>query len=219
MVKINANNNIPIDIKNQINQTIRFSWFVEFMNCIKQEGVQSKEGLVLYSLANLVSKTLNKPIVEIGSYKGRSTIYLAKGVKHSAQKNIVFAVDPFDGGDSPEYQNLKDNKKTTWDIFKQNIAKAKVGKFVRPIKKKSQDAIKGFNHKISLLFIDGSHEYANVKQDFLLWSPLLIKNGILAFHDYSPFFKDVQKVVDKYVEEDSFKLLDIWGSLLVFIKI
>lgn len=215
------------DIKTRIHKTIRIIDILYLEDLLKTQGVGIHQGVALYFLANHVSKSIRKPIVEIGSYKGGSTIYLAKGIKHSKQKNLVYAIDSFDGGDSPEYditnpENLIEHfPKTgaTYEVFTNNICRAKIKEFVKPIKKKSQDAIKHFNKKISLLFIDGCHEYQSVKQDFLLWSPLIVKGGFIAFHDYHSLFPGVIKVIDEIVKKsDCFKLFDQIGNLIIFIK-
>jgi MMP 1-O-methyltransferase len=47
----------------------------------------------------------------------------------------------------------------------------------------SQQAARGWNRPIRLLWIDGDHRYEPAKLDFTLWEPFLVEGGILALHD------------------------------------
>ena len=135
------------------------------------------EGEFLY---NAAKKCEGKGvIVEIGSWKGKSTIWLASGTKI---KNImkIYAIDPHTGGTSLEFKN-KDIK--TFKDFKNNIKKAKCEKIVIPIVQTSEEASKNFKEPVEFIFIDGAHDYKSVKKDFDLWYPKLINGGTIAFHD------------------------------------
>jgi len=118
-------------------------------------------------------------IVEIGSWKGKSTIWLAKGAK--AGSNIkIYAIDPHTGTSSQKRHGEVDNLAE----FKENIKRANVEDVVVPVVKTSEDAERDWDAKpIELLWIDGDHEYEMVKLDFDLWSPYLIEGGTIAFHD------------------------------------
>jgi predicted O-methyltransferase YrrM len=130
-------------------------------------------------------------IVEIGSFKGRSTICLAKGAE-AGDGARVFAVDPHDGG--------------TYPVFLRNLEAANVLARVSPIVKTSVEFNPGWAEPIGLLFIDGDHKYASVEQDFLLWSPYVIDGGVIAFHDTTSSPRDQlmgylgpKRVVDRYL--------------------
>lgn len=111
-------------------------------------------------------------IVEIGSFKGKTTIALALGSKFKKRER-VYSIDP------QENMGIR-------QIFLDNIYRAKVHDYVITNFKKSQDVAADFNSPIRLLFIDGCHEYKSVKQDILLWKDYLIEGGIIAMHDYLP---------------------------------
>ncbi len=141
---------------------------------MKAPGFLSKpEGILLYRLARECSG--NGEIVEIGSWKGRSTIWLAKGSKDGQRKKIV-AIDPHTS--SPEMPQGNSFKE-----FKQNLKAAKAFDLVKPVVKTSEDAAKEFGKEIALIFIDGDHSYKHAKQDFELWFPKVREQGIMAFHD------------------------------------
>lgn len=135
------------------------------------------EGLSLYNTAKEIKA--GNVIVEVGSWKGRSTICLGNGSKEGNGVKI-FAIDPHIG--SSEHQK-RFGKIDTFEKFKQNMNGAGIAEFVEPIRATSENAAKNFNQRIEFVFIDGAHEYKFVKLDFNLWFPKVINGGILAFHD------------------------------------
>ena len=138
--------------------------------------LKEREGKILF---NLSKKCKEGVIVEIGSWKGKSTIQLAKGSKAGNQIK-VYAIDPFTG--SPEHHKIY-GKVWTYPEFKENIKKADVEDIIFPIIKTSSEAAKSFKEKIGLLFIDGNHEYDFIKSDLLNYYPKVIEKGIIIFHD------------------------------------
>lgn len=158
------------ETQNHINQTRQITRAVE-------GWLTEKEGKFLYKMA---SQCIGYGvIVEIGSWKGRSTIWLAQGSKYGNQVK-VYAIDPHTG--SPEHRSLH-KKIWTFDIFKKNLQKAQVTHLVTPLVTTSETAVRHWNLPIEFLFIDGAHEYEFVKKDFLLWFPYIVDNGIIAIHD------------------------------------
>lgn len=136
------------------------------------------EGAFLYSAAKTIKG--RGIILEIGSWKGKSTIWLAKA-SLSGPKVKVYAVDPHTG--SPEHKEQFGTVDTFSD-FKQNIERAGVTETVIPIVKTSMQAAQEWDGSpIEFLWIDGAHEYEMVKQDFDLWSPYVVEGGTIAFHD------------------------------------
>ncbi|MFA4941396.1 MAG: class I SAM-dependent methyltransferase [Patescibacteria group bacterium] len=135
------------------------------------------EGVFLHKTAKKI-QTKNV-IVEIGSWKGKSTLCLGNGSK-DGNKVKIFAVDPHTG--SSEHQKAF-GKIDTFEEFKKNITKAEIAEFINPVKDTSENAAKNFNQKIGFIFIDGAHEYNFVRLDFKLWFPKVINGGLLAFHD------------------------------------
>jgi len=156
--------------------------------------LQEKEGEFLYRTAKNVSG--EHAIVEIGSWKGKSTICLALGSK-AGNKAKVYAVDPHTGS-----TELKEIYGEIWTLedFKSNIRSAGCKDIVVPIVKTSEEAAEGWNKPIEFLFIDGAHEYELVKLDFELWHPHLIKGGVIAFHDTTgDRLEGPKRVVEEFV--------------------
>jgi|GEM_PF-1024736 len=148
----------------------------------KVEGwLTEKEGLYLYSLAKVCCKL--GCIVEIGSWKGKSTIWLANGIR-AVGGGKVYAIDPHWEG--------------TLESFKQNIEDAGVESIVIPVLKTSMDALRDWDKPIGLLWIDGDHDYRSVRSDFLGWFPHVVKGGVIALHD-TISYEGVKKCVVKQI--------------------
>jgi len=144
----------------------------------KVEGWLTKdEGRLLYKVAKKCST--KGAIVEIGSWKGKSTIWIAKGSK-AGKHARVYAVDPHIG--SSEHKKMFGTVATFQD-FQRNIKETQVDDIVAPIVKTSKDAAADFVEPIEFIFIDGAHEYEFVKEDFDLWFPKVVTGGVVAFHD------------------------------------
>jgi predicted O-methyltransferase YrrM len=169
--------------------------------------LSDKEGKTLYDLAKKCSG--KGVIVEIGSWKGKSTVCLAKGSK-AGKKSKIYAIDPHTG--SSEHKKWY-GKVWTFEEFKKNIKEAKVDDIVVPIVKTSEEAAKTFDKPVELIFIDGAHEYEYVKKDFQLWFPKVIEGGIMAFHD-TISWEGPNKVVNKYIHKSKyFKNIGIVNSI------
>jgi hypothetical protein len=117
----------------------------------------------------------NAVIVEIGSFKGRSTVSFGFGCV-GTQKHI-YAIDLFEG-DGADYGQGDFQK-----IFQDNVTRCKLSNYVTAIKKHSIQVAASWDKPIDILFIDGSHEYNDVKGDFEAFYPHVKENGIIAFHD------------------------------------
>jgi predicted O-methyltransferase YrrM len=129
----------------------------------------------------------NGSVVEIGSFLGRSTCFLALGAFRGG-KQPVTAVDHFGG--SPEHQVGQPHESevlkaegTTFGQFLRNLRQAGVFDHVRPIRASSIEAASHWSEPIRLLFIDGDHSYEASRADFEAWSPFVEEEGLIAFHD------------------------------------
>jgi predicted O-methyltransferase YrrM len=167
-----------------------------------------REGRMLYKLASLCAK--EGAIVEIGSYKGKSTIWIAEGTK-KANRCHIFAIDPHD-------KCIVDPGKNSLEEFMHNIKEARVDNLITPIVKTSKEARQQFkNSPISFLFIDGSHEYSEVRLDYELWSPLVVEEGYIAFHDSQwPGVKEALKAI---IPREPLKNIYFTDSLVIAQKV
>ena len=133
-------------------------------------------------------------IIEIGSWKGKSTVCLAAG-SLSGPQITVYTIDIHTG--SEEQRELY-GKIWTYENLKSNIKKAGVSNIVKPIIGSSQQIAKKFTKPVGLLFIDGAHDYNSVRSDFKSWAPKLIPGGIIVFHDATNL-NGPKKVVKKNI--------------------
>jgi Predicted O-methyltransferase len=136
-----------------------------------------EEGELLYRLARAC--TGEGVIVEIGSFKGKSTIWLARGSLAGARTRVV-AIDPHTGSTEHRHDGAP---VWTYDEFLANLHRAGVEEVVRPVVATSAEAAAHFDQLVELLFIDGDHRYEMVRQDFDLWFPKLMEGGYLLMHD------------------------------------
>lgn len=130
-------------------------------------------------------------IVEIGSYKGRSTVSLAFGCRKN--NGHVYAIDTFNGNQVDFFE------RGFVSVFQDNIKKCGLTNYVTPLVGYSKDIAKEWKHPINMLFIDGSHEYSDVLNDFECFFPFVNRGGLIAFHDVDPSWPGVTKVWQEIV--------------------
>lgn len=149
-------------------------------------------------------------VVEIGSYQGLSTCWIATGLKARGGEKVV-AIDHFMG--SPEQQagevaesQVLVEAGTTYGKFRENVAKFGLDDYVDARVASSEDAAAAWAGPIRLLFIDGDHPYEAVKTDFTLWTPSVVPGGYIALHDLTTapgvtqLYREVMQANDKYTE-------------------
>lgn len=139
--------------------------------------------------------------VEVGSWKGRSSAYMAVEIIN-AEKNIEFyCVDTWEGGeDHKNDETFSKELETLYEVFLKNISPVK--DYIRPIKSTSIEASKQFeDNSLDFIFIDASHEYEDVKNDIKVWLPKVKPGGVFAGHDYfyegEDYFPGVKRAVNE----------------------
>lgn len=177
------------------------------------------QGSLLYNLSAFGQ--IKGDIVEIGSWLGKSTIYLGTGCKTS-RNGVVHAVDTFKGniGKTFMYQAPLTGSETIFDRFLKNIAMFGLSSYVKTYKMTSKRAREKIKKKVRLVFIDASHEYKDVKSDIALWSPLIKKGGLVVLDDHNSSFPGVVKAVkEKILNSNQYKVILLQESLLIAQKI
>lgn len=170
------------------------------------------EAYALYTLARSCSG--KGKIVEIGSWKGKSTICLGHG-SMAGNAVTIYAVDPHIG--SQEHQ--KGAPVWTFDEFKKNIQKAGLDQVVVALVKASEEASREFHESIEMLFIDGAHDYDSVKRDFELWTPKVIDGGYVVMHDVSDDWEGPWRVAREMIyESGKFKNVRTIDTLIYAVK-
>jgi hypothetical protein len=123
-------------------------------------------------------------ILEIGGYKGRSTVCLAYGCVGSLRH--VFTIDRFKGiyKDVEGKEDLEEVfVKGFFDEWKANIEANGLENYVTAFACNSLEFARYWRSDIHMLFIDGSHEYEDILNDFLNFFPFVVREGIIAIHD------------------------------------
>jgi predicted O-methyltransferase YrrM len=172
------------------------------------------EAITLYRLASLL--TPSSTVVEIGSWKGKSTYCLAQGLKNGK----VIAIDPFNAfgedGSNILYENLKGQKELI-NQFKEEMQRAKVMKKIEIFCGYSHEFV-GKIPKIDLLFIDGDHSKEGCSFDFVHYSPFINPGGYIALHDYYQSRKDLGPtwvVENKILPYKEYEFIELAGSLWI----
>jgi predicted O-methyltransferase YrrM len=124
------------------------------------------------------ARTTRHAIVEIGSYKGKSTVSLALGALAGCRAP-VWAIDPHTG--NAEHQAFIGEG--TLAEFKRNLERSGAADSVKTLVATSEKAARDWREPIGFLFVDGSHAYKDVKLDLQLWLPHVVEGGIVAVHD------------------------------------
>lgn len=169
------------------------------------EGFISYEELeLLHSLA--ASVPAGSKIVEIGAYRGRSTIALALGAK--AAGALVYSIDHHPTYEAGGVQfGMADNQ-----AYYANIAKYGVGDVTKTINLPSGNAWAIWLDNIALLWIDGSHEYEDVHRDFRLWS---VFTDTVLLHDTAGFHPGVTRLLNEVLAGDEWIAVKVVDSITV----
>jgi hypothetical protein len=144
---------------------------VIFRRPSKAEGMIGEPESAL--LTRLASEVGEGCIIEVGSYRGMSTIALAKGARVP-----VYAIEPHE-----HFTGVLGGMFGPADrrAFFENLLRAGVVEQVRLVNLSSEVVAPGWQLPVGLLWIDGDHRYEAVRRDFECWEPHL--RGPVAFHD------------------------------------
>jgi len=138
--------------------------------------------------------TRARTIIEIGSWKGRSTRALGDNVQAGG---TVYAIDHwigqlFDPSAGPNAELHRRGSEACYQDFRANVADLIESGRIYPIRLNSEQAFPAVKaalynttRQADLVFIDGDHQYAGCKADILAYRTLLRQGGILSGHDYN----------------------------------
>jgi hypothetical protein len=131
-------------------------------------------------LACLPFISITGEILEIGSFKGKSTIILGSAAKIAGMNRIV-ACDPLLLSSPTDPRDA--DRKTLPDIFKTNLTNHGLSSFVEFHQKMSSELAVEWKRLIKVLWIDGDHTYTGACMDVDLFSPFIAPGGIICLHD------------------------------------
>lgn len=145
-----------------------------------------EEGLALYEAALAAPQG---PLLEIGSYCGKSAIYLGAAAREKA--TVLYSIDHHRGSEEhqpgEEYHDPAlvdaEGRVDTFPEFRRTIEGAGLTDVVVPLVAPSGVAARGWGTPLAFVFVDGGHSQAAADADFAAWSPHVAQDGLLAIHD------------------------------------
>jgi MMP 1-O-methyltransferase len=153
--------------------------------------LDADEGVALYAYA-LAAADLG-PILEVGSYCGKSSVYLGTACKR--KQTILFAVDHHRGSEEhqlgeeyhdPELYDAHFAKMDSFPQFRHTLARANLEDVVVPIVAPSVLAARFWSTPLGLVFIDGGHSMQAALNDYRSWADHVVRGGLLVIHDVFP---------------------------------
>lgn len=151
-------------------------------------------------------------IVEIGCYRGGTTIQIADYLINTLGGGTVYAIDPH----SPKI-GIYGGKFGPADCihFQQNLVSSGVTQNVTHICQESETAAKDWDLSIDLLLIDGDHSYNGVVKDIRLWARHVRTGGMIVFDDWMPG-SAVEHAGTDCIDMNEFALFEAHGKLRAF---
>ena len=187
-----------------------------------------EEGESLYTFAKRYSS--KGPCLEIGSYCGKSALYLGTAVKENNQ--LLYSIDHHRGSEEqqpgeeffdPDLLDESGKGINTLPFFLDTIDKAGLKDIVIPIVSSSVEASEVWSKPLAMVFIDGGHSEKAANDDYDVWHPHIIKGGLLAIHDVFPNPEDGGRppfdIYTKAKKSDLFKEVDMINSLALLEKL
>lgn len=147
-----------------------------------------EEGLRLYEAAKSAGRL--GPCLEIGSYCGKSSLYLGWGCRQSS--SVVFSIDhhrgseeqqPGEGFFDPDTYDPRVQMIDTLPLFRQTLARAGLEDTVLPMVGRSAVFARFWSIPLGMVFIDGGHSYAAAVGDYTAWAGHIMPGGFLMIHD------------------------------------
>lgn len=185
------------------------------------------EGLALYQAA---VEAEAGPFLEIGSYCGKSAIYLGTAAKE--RQTVLFALDHHRGSEEnqvgwewhePDLVDDTINKLDTLPTFRRTLYQAELEPFVVAIVGDSPTVGRYWTTQLGFLFIDGGHGTEPAHRDYETWVPHVAIGGTLAIHDVFPNPKDggrpPYEIYLRAINSGAFHEISVTGSLRVLKRI
>ncbi|MFN2587082.1 MAG: class I SAM-dependent methyltransferase [Actinomycetota bacterium] len=184
------------------------------------------EGIALYEAARAAPPG---PFVEVGSYCGKSAVYL--GAAARASRTVLYSIDHHRGSEEhqpgEEYHDpgLVDaaGRVDTFPEFRRTIEGAGLSDVVVPIVARSAVAACGWATPVALLFVDGGHSQPAADADYAGWSPHVAPGGLLAIHDVFEDPADGGRppyvVYRRAIDSGTFAEVSATGSLRVLTRV
>ncbi|MFD4608511.1 class I SAM-dependent methyltransferase [Streptomyces sp. NPDC058451] len=185
------------------------------------------EGLALYAAA-VTAGRLGLPLLEVGTYCGRSTILLADAARRAGVTALT--VDHHRGSEEqqpgweyhdPETVDPEIGLMDTLPTFRRTLHRAGLEDHVVALVGRSPQIAALWNTPLGLVFVDGGHTDEHAGADYEGWAPHLAEGGLLVIHDVFPDPADEftgqapYRVYLRALESGGFTEVSATGSLRV----
>jgi MMP 1-O-methyltransferase len=148
------------------------------------------EGIALHEAA--LDALARGPVLEVGTYCGRSTIFLAAAAREVGGR--VVTVDHHRGSEEHqvgwEYHDpaLADEhgRVDTLARFRRTLAGCGLEPYVIAVVGRSADVAEVWHSPLGMVFVDGGHTDEAAKADFEGWAHRIVRHGLLVIHDVFP---------------------------------
>ncbi|MFH2204583.1 MAG: class I SAM-dependent methyltransferase [Elusimicrobiota bacterium] len=179
--------------------------------------ITPQSGQFLYSLCYMQRK--KGDVVEIGSWQGRSTSFLARAVSNS-RNGRFYAIDHFAGTPGEAKSSFRVTRDDLSDLennFHSNMKRVGLSDCVTLLNMSNEKAVARLSDaQIRFLFIDGDHSKEGVAKDIELFFPKLSKGSIVVFDDFRPHAKGVIEAIDERLAEHKVsRIMSYHGTLVI----
>jgi hypothetical protein len=153
-------------------------------------------------------------VVEIGSFRGRSTIVLARAA------GSVVAIDPHAGSDRGPREIAARPGVGERELlaFRGNLERAGVADRVRHVRDFSSLALRAFDGPVDLLFVDGAHRFGPARADLVRWGARVPAGGRMLVHDAYSSVGVTLALLTSVVPARSWRYLGRDGSLAAYVR-
>lgn len=149
------------------------------------------EGLRLYALAR--EAAVRGPVLEVGSYCGKSSVYLGAGVKEAGGKLLCLdhhrgseEHQPGEAYHDAELYDALTGRMETLPALRRTLHAAGLEQTCVLLVARSQDLAPLWQTPLAMVFIDGGHSETQAQADYEGWVDKIMPGGLLAIHDLFP---------------------------------
>jgi len=172
------------------------------------------------ALARLVREVRPSVILDVGVWKGQSTLTLADALRSQGLDGAVIAIDTWLG--SPEHWNpqrthfglpelrLRNGYPRLFQVFRRNVIRSGLQHYVVPLPQTTLNAaeiLRRANVRAQLIHIDAAHDFDNVLADCRAFWPLLNPGGNMIGDDYADDWPGVRDAADTFCREIDAKMI------------
>ncbi len=168
----------------------------------------------LFDIASSLPGT-SPVIAELGSWVGKSSVVLSQALNGRGK---LYCIDPFNAAGEDEsledYQTRQNlYQKSLRETFQSNIARYGCPEVVEFRQTYSYELAPTWSEPLDFVFIDASHDYDSVLQDYQQWSPHIKVGGYIAFHDIRLLKPSLELSGPGKVVKDHIVGNDCWAEL------